>query len=117
MSAIRLENRPSVADTLVLKDASQAEYRSHAFLYREDTRDSGIFGLPVDVAAAGDENNRWDRPARIVFVQNHGLTFAIRVFALSGYDIVESRFVNGRMKRVNRLNFMPSAEPVIHPTQ
>jgi hypothetical protein len=141
MSAIRLGNRPTVADTLVLKDASQAEYRSHAFVYRQDTRDDGIFGLPVDIA--GDDYDRWDRPARLVFIQNHGLAFSMvgtlnpspakpiddrcrascvdwygnarpifidgRVFALSGYELVEGRFTNGRMKSVGRLDFIPSA--------
>ena len=149
MTAIRLTSRPTVADTLALKGSSQAEYRSHAFVYRQDTRDDGVFGLPVDVTT-GDDNNRWDRPARIVFIQNRGLTFLRagtlspssgkpvddhcrascvdwygnarpifldgRTFALSGYELVEGRFVDGRVKNVGRLDFKPSDEGVLHPT-
>ena len=140
MTAVRLGLRPTVADTLVHRDASQSEYRSHAFFYRQDSSDNGLFGLPI-AAGRGNDENRWDRPGRILFVQNRGLTFAMagtldpaptaqiddgcvvscvdwygtarpifiedRLFALSGYAVVEGLFVDGRVQQASRLDFSP----------
>jgi hypothetical protein len=74
MTAIRVGRQPAVAGTLVLPNASQSEYRSHAFFYRQDGPDDGVFGLPVETIDPGDASS--DRPARIVFIRNRGLTFS-----------------------------------------
>jgi hypothetical protein len=145
MTAIRLGTRPAVAGTLAYRNTSQTEYRSHAFFYRQDTRDDGVFGLPVATMTTGVDNDPWDRPARILFIQNRGLTFSTagtldpahakaiddgcrascidwygnarptfiegRIFALSGYEMVEGRLVQGRVERVGRLDFTPRTFP------
>jgi hypothetical protein len=125
----------------VQPNASQSEYRSHAFFYRQDSRDDGVFGLPVATMTDNSDDGSWDRPARILFIRNRGLTFSIagtldpraaepvdddcrascvdwygnarpifvdgRVFALTGYDMVEGRFVGGRVETIRRVNFAP----------
>ena len=141
MTAIRLADRPSVAGTFVYSAASQSEYRSHGFFYRPDGPDDGVFGLPIEMTARGDKEDRRDRPARILFIRNRGLTFASagtldpspattvddncrascidwygdarpifiggRIFALSGYQMVEGRLGDGLVERVGRLDLTP----------
>jgi Beta propeller domain len=148
MTAIRLGVRATVAGTLVHPDASQSEYRSHGFFYRQDGPDDGVFGLPI-ATTRGDSEDGWDRPARILFIRNRGLTLATagtldpspttavddscrascidwygtarpifieeRLFALSGYAMVEGRLVDGRVERAGRLDFMPRIPPVPRP--
>jgi hypothetical protein len=148
MTAIRLGVRATVAGTLVHPDASQSEYRSHGFFYRQDGPDDGVFGLPI-ATRRGDSEDGWDRPARILFIRNRGLTLATagtldpspttavddscrascidwygtarpifieeRLFALSGYAMVEGRLVDGRVERAGRLDFMPRIPPVPRP--
>lgn len=75
MTAIRLEDRPAVAGSFVHPEASQSEYRSHAFFYRQDGLDDGMFGLPIASRTKSDNQDRWDQPARILFIRNRGLTF------------------------------------------
>jgi hypothetical protein len=148
MTAIRLGPRASVAGTFVHPDASQSEYRSHGFFYRQDGPDDGVFGLPI-ASTRGANQDGWDRAARILFIRNRGLTFATvgtlepspaavvddscrasctdwygttrsifiadRLFALSGYAMVEGRLVDGRVERTGRLDFMPRIRHVPHP--
>jgi hypothetical protein len=75
MTAIRLGPRATLAGTLVHPDASQSEYRSHGFFYRQDSPEDGVFGLPI-MSERGNNEDVWDRPARILFIRNRGLTFA-----------------------------------------
>jgi hypothetical protein len=146
MTAIRLGRRPTVAGTLVHPQASQSEYRSHAFFYRQDSAEDGVFGLPI-ATTRGDSEIGWDRPARILFIRNRGLILAAagtldpspttaiddscrascidwygtarsifiedRLFALSGYAIVEGRLVDGRVEPAGRLDFLPRIARVL----
>jgi hypothetical protein len=73
MTAIRIGPRPTIAGTLVHPDLSPSEHRSHGFFYRQDSPDDGVFGLPI--ATRGGNDDGWDRPARILFIRNRGLTF------------------------------------------
>lgn len=74
MTAVRLDSRPALGGTFVEPDASEAEQRSHAFFYREDGGEEGVFGLPVSAPGVRKDDLRRMRPARILFLQNRGLT-------------------------------------------
>ena len=76
MTAIRLGGRPTVAGTLVEQGAFQSEDRSHGFFYREDTSDTGLFGLPILTMNTRTDTDFRHESARILFVRNHDLTFA-----------------------------------------
>jgi hypothetical protein len=76
MTAIRLGDRPSTAGVLVEKDAFQSDDRSHAFFYREDTADTGLFGLPIITISRTKDDDPWEESARILLVRNETLTFA-----------------------------------------
>jgi hypothetical protein len=76
MTAVRLGSRPATAGTFVHEYASQSEYRSHAFFYRRDRLDAGMFGVPITVAGTDDDGDRWDRPTAILFVRSRGLALS-----------------------------------------
>ena len=76
MTAIRLDGYPSVAGTLMQRDALQSESRSHGFFYREDTDETGVFGLPMVTSNTMHASDVPQASARILFVRNRALTFA-----------------------------------------
>ena len=75
MTAIRLGAEAAIAGTLVQQDAFQSEHRSHGFFYREDTSETGLFGLPI-VATTAKDDGGMEQSARILFVRNRALSFA-----------------------------------------
>lgn len=74
MTAIRLADKPRVAGVLAQENGVQSEDRSHAFFYREDGPDVGVFGLPV--VTIRDYDDPREQSARILFVRNRALTLA-----------------------------------------
>ena len=76
MTPIRLGNRPAASSAFVYGKASQSEGRSHAFFYRQDTPEDGIFGLPIATSPAEGDNDRSVRDNRILFIRNRDLALA-----------------------------------------
>lgn len=75
-TSIRLDDSPSIADSYVRKEASQAELRSHGFFYKPDGPDSGTLGLPISVPARAGYRHLFESSAAILFLRNDGLHFA-----------------------------------------
>ena len=76
LTAIRLADQPRLAGTLLQHDAFQSEHRSHAFFYREDTAETGLFGLPIVTRDPDVESGVRENSAQVLFVRNSDLTFA-----------------------------------------
>jgi hypothetical protein len=76
LTAIRLADQPRLAGTLPQHDAFQSEHRSHAFFYREDTAETGLFGLPIVTRDPDVESGVRENSAQVLFVRNSDLTFA-----------------------------------------
>ena len=72
MTAIRLADKPTIAGVLAQPDGLQSDNRSHAFFYREDGPDVGVFGLPI--VTSRDYDDPREQSARILFVRNRALT-------------------------------------------
>lgn len=75
MTAIHLGSQPAIAGTLAQPDAFQSEERSHGFFYRQDTLETGVFGLPI-VTMNGERDDLQNGSARVLFVRNRALAFA-----------------------------------------
>jgi hypothetical protein len=75
MTAIRLGHQPRVAGALTQQNVFQSEDRSHAFFYREDGPDVGVFGLPIVTMSENENHDPREQSARILFVRNRALTF------------------------------------------
>ncbi len=74
-SAIRLGERPVVAQRFALEGVSQGELRSHGFFYKPDGARSGMLGLPL----RGGIRPGWEHlihgSASIGFLRNEGRRF------------------------------------------
>ena len=75
MTAMRLAARPSIAGMLTQPDALQSEHRSHGFFYREDTGDSGVFGLPIVRTSSTPGQDVAQGSSGVLFIRNRALTF------------------------------------------
>jgi hypothetical protein len=127
--------------TLVIKDASQGELRSHGFFYKPDGPDSGTLGLPISVPGRPGYQHLFTDSASILFLRNQSLDLHElgeldshperaendncrascvdwygnarplfvrgRVFALLGYELVEGRLDDGRIREVRRISYAP----------
>ncbi|WP_292226786.1 beta-propeller domain-containing protein [Brevundimonas sp.] len=137
MRLVRLGRNARLAGHFVLPQAQEAESRSHGFFYRPDAagRSAGLLGLPViredeksaemvfvrrsnrGLSSAGVLSSRlvsdkqdedacvvscfdWYGNARPIFLRG-------RVFALLGYELVEGREENGRIREIGRSSFAP----------
>ena len=122
-----------IADTFKLKDAAQAKPHSHGFFYRANTEHdtSGLLGLPYVSADHQDWNPKGiiflrndhlrlskagaltasshaqynDQCCMDWYGSSRPLFVAKRIFALMGYEIVEGKMVNGRLKETRRIDF------------
>ena len=109
----------------------QGDHRTHGFFYRPSDEFQGVVGLPVLSSGGASvmflKNNRlrltslgkldskassriddackascvdWYGNARPIFIGD-------RAYALMGYELVEGRFVNGKVREQRRVNFAP----------
>jgi Beta propeller domain len=76
MTAIRLGTRPGIAGSFTQPDAFQSEDRTHGFFYREDSPDTGVFGLPIVTTKSEASEHVPQESARMLFIRNRGLSFA-----------------------------------------
>jgi len=65
--------QPQVADSYVLKDASQGETRSHGFFYRPTNDNEGILGLPVRGGGQAGWRQLREASASVLFLRNNQL--------------------------------------------
>lgn len=138
-SPIDLTRMPLVRRSLVRKNASQGELRSHGFFYRPESKESGILGLPIARSGRAGYRHLMEDSAAVVFIRNNdrslkevgeleaGATSTLdnckascvdwygnarpiflrgRVFALLGYELVEGRVDDDRMREVRRVNYL-----------
>jgi hypothetical protein len=84
-SAVRLGDRPVVAQHYAIDNASQGELRSHGFFYKADGRSSGILGLPVREGVRPGYEHLIYGSASIVFLRNGGREFS-RLGSLASSD-------------------------------
>jgi len=108
MTAVRLGAQPRVAGTLVQADALQSEDRSHAFFYRQDGPDAGVFGFPIVTVTTGEDGDARERSARILFIANRALAFSGEgtLDASSGTSVDDDRC------RVSCLDWYGNARPI-----
>ena len=69
-SAVRLGERPALAQRYVSAGASQGELRSHGFFYKPDGRDGGILGLPIRGPGEPGYAHLRQGSASILFLRN-----------------------------------------------
>jgi hypothetical protein len=74
-SAIRLADRPELAQRYVSAGASQGELRSHGFFYKPDGRASGILGLPIRGPARPGYEHLSEGSASVLFLRNQASRF------------------------------------------
>ena len=137
MTTIKLAGAPVATTTLVVENARESESRTHGFLYRAESANEGLFGLPLVTSTSSTES------ASVLFVRNHHLALhsagvldvsetteednclvscldwygnaraifsGARVFALIGYELIEGRVESdGQVNETARLNFNPGA--------
>ncbi len=137
-TSIKLAQTATPVSTYTLPHGVQSESRSHGFFYRPTDAEHGVVGLPV-IGGYGDnesasvmflQNSRlklsslgklnskagsnvddacqascvdWYGNARPIFIGD-------RAYALMGYELVEGRFINGRITEKRRLDFTPQAK-------
>ncbi|MDQ8029165.1 MAG: hypothetical protein REJ23_10590 [Brevundimonas sp.] len=136
MTALELDTRARIGATYPVPGTGEAEGRSHGFFFRPDARrgSTGMFGLPIlqrkgrtdglemlflrreaggfsslgglaSTERGGDDHCRsscmdWYGQSRPIFLRG-------RIFALMGYELVEGRVTDGRIREIARVNFMP----------
>ena len=71
MTTVSLAAAPVSATTLVVKNARQSESRTHGFLYRAESANEGVFGLPLVTSTSSSE------AASVLFVRNHRLALQV----------------------------------------
>jgi hypothetical protein len=138
MTAISLAGEPQIASAMEVESARQSESRTHGFLYRTESAQEGLFGLPLVTSSSFSES------ASVMFVRNRQLALqsaglldasgteeeednclascvdwygnaraifsGARVFALMGYEVIEGRIgSDGQIAETGRLNFNPGA--------
>jgi len=74
-TGVALGSHPVVMQRYALPGATQGELRSHGFFYREDSNDSGIFGLPTRRADRPGWTHLVEGSASVVFVRNQDHRF------------------------------------------
>jgi hypothetical protein len=74
-SAVKLGDRPELAQRYVSAGASQGELRSHGFFYKPDGRDSGILGLPIRGGGEPGYAHLRNGSASILFLRNRPSRF------------------------------------------
>ncbi|HJU42679.1 MAG TPA: hypothetical protein VJ691_07680, partial [Vicinamibacterales bacterium] len=136
-TTINLAAAPVPITTLVVDSARESESRTHGFLYRAESTNEGLFGLPLVTFTSSTES------ASVLFVRNRHLALhtagmldasdtteqdnclvscvdwygnaraifsGARVFALMGYELIEGRMESdGQVTETNRLNFNPGS--------
>jgi len=130
-TSIKLAQFATPASTYTQPEAVQGDNRTHGFFYRPTDAFQGVVGLPVLSPGGASvmflKNNRltltslgkldsrassriddackascvdWYGNARPIFIGD-------RAYALMGYELVEGRFVNGKIREQRRVNFAP----------
>ena len=70
-TSVRLDAMPRVIDTYSITGASQGETLSQGFFYKPDGADSGMLGLPINVAGRPGYKQLREGSASIVFLKNN----------------------------------------------
>jgi hypothetical protein len=74
-TGILLGSHPVVMQRYVMQGATQGELRSHGFIYRADSSDAGILGLPTRGANRPGWAHLVEGSASVVFIRNQGHRF------------------------------------------
>ena len=83
-----------------MRPTSQRNQRLSGIACPTYKSESGIVGIPIVGPGRPGFRQLWEGSASVMFPKN-------RVFALMGYEIVESRLADGGISEVRRTNFAP----------
>lgn len=132
-TSIKLAQTATPVSTYTQAQAMQGDNRTHGFFYRPTDAFQGVVGLPVlspDGAAVmflknsrlkltslgkldSKASSRIDDACKASCVDWYGNARPIfigdRAYALMGYELVEGRFVSGKIKEQRRVNFAPKS--------